>query len=196
MALRLACADFSFPLLPHEEVFDLIKRLGLQGVDIGLFPGRSHFQHKDFVGREAQAARDLSAKVYDRGLEFADIFFQSGNSLEDLAENHPDAQQRQKAREVFLRGLEFTARCNAVHMTSLPGVPWKQDGPGDSLRRCSEELAWRVEQARAMSVVYSIEPHTWSIVPTPEAHAGIAGDDAGAHAIVGLRPLRRPRHPG
>ena len=173
MSFRLACADFSFPLLPHEEVFDLIKRLGLQGVDIGLFPNRSHFQHKDFIGREAQAAKELSAKVYGQGLEFADIFLQSGSSLEDLAENHPDPQQRQKAREVFLRGLELTARCNAVHMTSLPGIHVEA---GRRRKRfaaaaCSfEELASARRAGLgpwAWSTRSSRTP--WSIVPTPEA---------------------------
>src|SRR6266576_26331 len=42
MDLKLACADFAFPLLPHDRVLDLIAMLEFQGVDIGLFEGRSH----------------------------------------------------------------------------------------------------------------------------------------------------------
>ena len=33
---RLACADFSFPLVSHQESFDIISMLGFNGVDIGL----------------------------------------------------------------------------------------------------------------------------------------------------------------
>ena len=42
MRLKLACADFTFPLLEHDAVLDLIALLGFEGVDIGLFEGRSH----------------------------------------------------------------------------------------------------------------------------------------------------------
>jgi hypothetical protein len=34
MTRRLACADFTFPLLPHENVLKLIAMLGFEGVDI------------------------------------------------------------------------------------------------------------------------------------------------------------------
>ncbi len=37
MTPRLACADFTFPLLPHDKSLDLIAMLGFEGVDIGLF---------------------------------------------------------------------------------------------------------------------------------------------------------------
>ena len=39
MRLKLACADFSFPLLPLAHVFDLISLLDIPAVDIGLFEG-------------------------------------------------------------------------------------------------------------------------------------------------------------
>ena len=42
MKPKLACADFTFPLLPHAKVLDLIAMLGIKGVDIGLFEDRSH----------------------------------------------------------------------------------------------------------------------------------------------------------
>ena len=32
MRLKLACADFTFPLLPHDHVLDLIAMLKLKGV--------------------------------------------------------------------------------------------------------------------------------------------------------------------
>ncbi|MDE3069069.1 MAG: hypothetical protein KGJ60_16175, partial [Verrucomicrobiota bacterium] len=44
MKLKLSCADFSFPLLPHEAALKVIALLGLRGVDIGLFAGRSHLR--------------------------------------------------------------------------------------------------------------------------------------------------------
>ena len=165
--VQLACADFAFPLLPHDHVFDLIAMLGVKGVDIGVFPDRSHFQHKDFLADPAGSARELSARVRDRGLEFADIFHQSAGDLESLAENHPDADVRQRSRDLFLKTLEFVTLCEGKHMTSLPGIHFESESHADSLKRCSEELAWRLEQANAANVVYSVEPHMWSVAPNP-----------------------------
>ena len=42
MTLKLACADFTFPLLSHENALQLIAMLEFKGVDIGLFEERSH----------------------------------------------------------------------------------------------------------------------------------------------------------
>ena len=171
LPLKLACADFSFPLLAHEDALNLVAKLGFEGVDIGLFPNRSHFQPKDFVGKIAAAAKDLSARVRDRGLEFADIFLQPSSILEEMAPNHPSAAQRRRWRELYLRTLEFTVRCNATHMTSLPGVHFERESLEDSLQRCSDELAWCVEQAEAAGVVFSVEAHMWSLAPTTKLAA-------------------------
>ena len=37
MDLRFACADFTFPLLPHAKSLELIKLRGIDAVDIGFF---------------------------------------------------------------------------------------------------------------------------------------------------------------
>src|SRR4029079_2558826 len=73
---RLASADFTFPLLPHDKVLDLISALELNGIDIGLFEGRSHpWPSREFtkLSKSANALRD---KLTDRGLAPADVFLQ------------------------------------------------------------------------------------------------------------------------
>jgi sugar phosphate isomerase/epimerase len=164
--LRLACADFTFPLLPHTQVLKLISMLGFEGVDIGLFEGRTHIQPSHVSDNLPAQAKKLSAEVRGEGLEFADIFYQASD-FRVTAANDPDPKERQKSRELFQKMLEFTLRCNGPHMTSLPGVEWDGVPHDTSLQRCSEELAWRVEQARQVGVVYSVEAHVGSIVPSP-----------------------------
>ncbi len=167
MKLKLAGADFTFPLLSHDHALDMIAMLGYQGVDIGLFEERSHLQPSHVTPQLARSARELSAKVRDRGLELADIFFQAP-TFETIAVNHPDPEERRKSRELFLRMLEFTLRCNAGHMSGLPGMRWDDEPFETSLRRCADELAWRVEQARQIGVVFAVEAHLGSVVPTPQ----------------------------
>ncbi|MDQ3667904.1 MAG: sugar phosphate isomerase/epimerase [Acidobacteriota bacterium] len=167
MRLKIACADFSFPLLPHDSVLNLIASLGIPGVDIGVFGGRSHLRPGDILKDISASARELSTRVSDRGLELSDIFLIPEPDFKVLAANHPDESERKRSREIFQRTLEFTARCNAMHMTGLPGVKWETENSGDSMSRAADELAWRVEQARQVGIVFSIEPHLGSVVPTP-----------------------------
>ena len=166
MELRLACADFTFPLLPQEQAFKLISLLGFQGIDIGLFENRSQLQPGHVIPHLAASATALTTQLGDDGLKLADIFFQAP-TFQTLAANHPDPKEQSQGRDLFLRMLEFTLRCNALHMTGLPGVTWDGEAYDTSIKRCAQELAWRVEQAKQVGVVYSIEPHLGSIVPTP-----------------------------
>jgi sugar phosphate isomerase/epimerase len=167
VSFPLACADFAFPLLPHDNALDLISILGFQGVDIGLFEGRSHL-HPSKVLFDREAAAVLRQKVSDRGMNVADVFLQMDPDFHAFAINHPDAHKRGKARDWFLRTLDYAAACGSPHVTLLPGVLF-EDGPAeDSLARCWEELRWRVDQARAANISFGIEAHVGSIVPTPK----------------------------
>jgi len=167
MELKLACADFTFPLLSHEQVFKLLAMLGFQGVDLGLFENRSQLQPSHVLPNLVQSAKALSHKVNDAGLTIADVFFQT-TAFDDRSANHPDHGERAKGRDLFLRMLEFTVRCNARHMTGLPGIAWEGVDDTVSLKRSAEELAWRAEQGKSVGVVFSVEPHVGSITPSPE----------------------------
>ena len=74
MKPALAAADFTFPLLPHDQALDLISMLGFEGVDIGLFEGRSHLQPSAQFRHLHKNARVLRRKLADRGLRLADVF--------------------------------------------------------------------------------------------------------------------------
>lgn len=78
--LKLACCDFSFPLLPHEHALDLIAKLGLDGVDIGVMGANAHTRPQDITKNVPKAARDLSAKLRRCGLQVSDIFLIPGSS--------------------------------------------------------------------------------------------------------------------
>ena len=169
MNIKLSCADYTFPLLEHEHVLDLIAMLGVQGVDIGLFGGRSHIRPENVIENIKMAARELSEKVATRGLEIATIFLIPKNlDFLSLATNNPNAGQRRQARDLFQRILEFTVRCNATHLSAGAGVHWEGESFDVSFGRDAEELAWRVEKATELGVTFAIEPHANSLTSTPE----------------------------
>ncbi len=167
--MKISCADFTFPLLPHDDALRLIRMLGIPGVDLGVFAGRSHLQPGWIVKNPSRAAVETRARLASHGLELADVFLQTGEHPALKAVNSPDSSVRQEARMVFLKTLEFAAAAGALHMTGLPGVSFAEVENQDSLKRSAEEAAWRVAEARKAGILYAVEPHVGSIASTPQA---------------------------
>ena len=167
MAHRFACADFTFPLLNHDQSLKLIAMLGFEGVDIGLFEGRSHlWPSREFKDVETSAS-NLQKRLDELGLEAADIFLQMDPDFEPYAVNHPEPARRRKARDWFLRTLDYAAGCNCQHVTTLPGVHFAAEPFDASYSRAVEELRWRVDQARAANIIFGVEAHVGSLVSDP-----------------------------
>ena len=168
--LELACADFTFPLLPHDRVLALIAALEIPAVDIGLFEDRSHLQPGTEFQDTGRVARALRTRLDAHGLRAADVFLQVDSDGRSYAVNHPLAARRHRARDWFERALEYAAACGAGHVSIGPGVPFADaEPPADSLARCHAELAWRVERARAAGIVMGVEPHLGSVAASPAA---------------------------
>ncbi|MBI2502794.1 MAG: sugar phosphate isomerase/epimerase [Candidatus Latescibacteria bacterium] len=175
----MACADFTFPILPHHQVLQLISMLGFKGVDIGLFEDRSHLQPSSEFKSVSRSARSLKKKLDDNGLAAADLFLQLALDYESYAVNQPRPQRRRQARDAFLKTLDYAAGCKGKHITGLPGVHFKEERLSDSMARAVEELAWRVEKARAYRIVFGIEPHIGSFADTPKRAAKLVQDVPG-----------------
>ncbi|HWF18024.1 MAG TPA: sugar phosphate isomerase/epimerase [Verrucomicrobiae bacterium] len=168
MKLKLCCADFSFPLLSHDSALKVIALLGLRGVDIGLFAGRSHLRLEIELRNPAKRGATLRRRLARQGLAAADIFLQLHENFTDSALNHPDAARRKFARQQFLKTLDYAAAAGSKHVTILPGVAFKTESRAASLLRATDELAWRVEQAVGMKLTVAVEPHVGSITDTPK----------------------------
>jgi sugar phosphate isomerase/epimerase len=167
MKPKLACADFSFPLLTHDAAVRVISLLGLRGVDIGLFAGRSHLRPENELTRAEKNGAALRRRLKEQGLVAADIFLQVHDNFTDFAVNHPEAKRREFARGQFLKTLDYAAAAGSDHVSILPGVILPDESRETSLARSAEELTWRVERAASMRLTVGIEPHVGSIVDTP-----------------------------
>lgn len=166
--LKLAGADFTFPLLAHDKALDLIAAIELDGVDIGLFEGRSHLWPSREFARLDESADLLRRNLADRGLAPADVFLQLDPDFTPYAINQPDDMRRRHAREQFLRTLEYAARLGSPHVTTLPGVNFDGvEAANVSWARAQEELSWRVEQAASHSIIFGVEAHVGSLAPSP-----------------------------
>lgn len=179
MRLKLACADFTFPLLSHDKVLDLIAMLEFDGVDIGLFEGRSHLWPSREFKSPAKSGKQLCKKLADRGLRCADVFLQMNPSFIPYAINHPEAAPRRHARDWFLKTLDYAAASGAKHVTTLPGVNFDNEKLAESWKRSCEELAWRVDLAKKNKIIFGVEAHVGSIAPNPKAAMQLVRDVPG-----------------
>ena len=166
--IPLACADFSFPLLPHDLALDLIAGMGICGVDISLMLQNSHLDVEDAISRPGEIATDLARRLATRGLSIADINFTPGRDFRTRSLNHPDPFVQRESGDWFCRAVSFATHANARHMTILPGVHWADESLDASFTRCARELTWRLKYAADEGVTVSVEAHLGSIVPTPD----------------------------
>src|SRR5260370_41026983 len=92
--MKLSCADFTWPLLPHERVLQLIKLLDLEGVDIGFFGNRSHIRPEVVRDDIPMWAGLLTERLARTGLELADLPYQPSSDVQTIAANDPDVKRQ------------------------------------------------------------------------------------------------------
>jgi sugar phosphate isomerase/epimerase len=165
--LKLACADGSFALLrPLEKAIALIALLDFEAVDL-LVSERSHVPLPEVLHDPARAARRARAALRAAGLEVADVFL-APESHGTLAVNDPSPSARRDASAARDALLAFAAELGSPGVTVLPGIAWPGEPLSESLARALAELGVWVEHARAAGLRLSVEPHRWSVVPTPD----------------------------
>ena len=167
MAIKLACADFTWPLLSHHHTLQMIQMLGFEGVDIGLFGNRSHIR-PEVVRQDVPMWAGIIGERLDRyGLEPADIFLIASTEADRAAANDPDPVHQEEYRALFHAALEFTRRLGGRGMTVTGGIVFDGETPESSLRNTSEALKWRVDEAAKHDIQLSFEPGAGSNTDTP-----------------------------
>ena len=162
--ISFSCADFTFPTLPHEKTLQLIKMMGFESTDVGLFQDRSHLQPNDQLKEPEKNGKKLFSAAKNAGLIVDDIFLQSSLDFREFAINHPSKAIRDRERDGYRRIIDFTLASGAKHFTGLPGTIFDKD----SLELAAQELKWRVDYANEHGVVYSVEPSHDSVMSSPK----------------------------
>jgi len=170
-SIRLSGADYTWPLLSHAGALDLIAALGLSAVDIGFMSHRSHVRPEQVHGSVAVAAGEVRERVAARGLRVADVFAIPWTDFQTRSVNNPDPVERQRSVEFFADAVEFARLVGAPGLTTLPGVLFPGDTFDAALRRSAEGLRRRVDLAQAVGLAVSVEPHTESLIDTPDKTA-------------------------
>src|SRR5260370_4036381 len=99
--MKLSCADFTWPLLPHERVLQLIKLLDLEGVDIGFFGNRSHIRPEVVRDDIPMWAGLLTERLARTGLELADLYYPPWSDFQTMAPNNPALKHQARRDPLF-----------------------------------------------------------------------------------------------
>lgn len=163
--IRFSCADFTFPVMDRRATLRLVKLLGFNHVDVGLFARSTHFSPRDLQAAPRaytiQVLEDLEAAE----LEVSDVFLQIGEDPAECAANDPSAEQRQRNQDAFSLAIEFCVALGAKHVTGLPGVFHPDISRSEDLTLAAVEAERRVTACADAGLVYAIEPHVGSICP-------------------------------
>lgn len=166
--MRLSCSDYTWPLLPHAAVLDLIRALEFEAVDLGFMTGRSHVRPEAVRDYPAAAGAAVRREVEARGLGVADVFAIPYTDFQTMSANNPDARQQARALEFFRAAVEFCRAVGAPGLTTLPGVLFPGDTFAQALARSADGLSERVRIAAAAGLSLSVEPHVESLIDTPD----------------------------
>ena len=146
---KFSCADFTFPVLERAAALKLVKLLGFDDVDIGLFARSSHFSPIDLEAAPQSYTAQVLQDLDDAELRASDVFVQIGVDPSERAANDPSSDIRIKNRELFSCALEFCVAVRCNHLTGLPGVFHATNPRERDLEIAAEETAWRLKECAA-----------------------------------------------
>lgn len=167
-SFKLSSPDFAWPLMDHLHVLDHIVALGIDAVDVGVLPGRSHVTPETVLKGNLAHAITLRREIEDRGLRIADFFFAPEGLSPESAINQPDPRLAMRSMENFQRGVEFAKALGAPGMTINSGIHLEDETVEQSIRRSSEALKSRVDIAAQNGLALSIEGAVGTNSDTPE----------------------------
>ena len=167
--IDFSCADFTFPVADRRTALKLVKLLGFNHVDIGLFARSSHFSPSELQAASRKYTNQVLRDLDWAELRASDVFVQLGVDPSECAANEPDPNIRMNNRDTFAHALEFCVALGCRHMTGLPGVYHADADPLTDLQLAEEETLRRLEECAKAGIVYSIEPHVGSICANVES---------------------------
>jgi hypothetical protein len=121
--MKLACADFTWPLLPHDRVLKLINLLDIEGVDLGLFGNQSHIRPEVVRYDIPMWSGILKERLAQSGLERADFFITPWTDYETMAPNNPHPKQQEDVAAFFRDMLDMALSACRINPSLAIGPP-------------------------------------------------------------------------
>lgn len=183
-AIRLGCADFTWPLLPHRDALSLIHLLGVEGVDLGMFFERSHLRPEVVQEDTSYWAGLVGERLEQAQLEVADLYFAPSMDLTTRGANNPDLSELEAGHEMFLNVLDFARKIRAPGITMNSGTDYGEESRSESLSRSAAEMARRVDAAGEHGIEIRVEGSVGSNTDTPASLGELMANTPGLRVTL------------
>ncbi len=164
--MKLAGAEFGFPGLSPDFVWDLLHELQLEGVSMAFFgDGITARSPQEIAADPERWGERVASALAERELAAADIFMVPSGDLAGGAVNNPDGAEVAVGAELFDGFVTFGGRVGVSGLTILPGLVFGGESWQTAFDRSVEGLKRRLESAREGGLRLSVEPHIVNTSP-------------------------------
>lgn len=158
--MKLSATAWSFPQLTLKEIIGVLKALGINSVDIGLFYNSA--LSRDRLLNDGKA---YAQELLDLDIDFANLYYLLGDGLAER--NLADGKSLKENIEDFKKLMPFLKTAKIPSIMLLPGVLNKGQNRQDALKETVISLKELLPIAKANDVILTIEPHVHSYLESP-----------------------------
>lgn len=173
--LHLGCCSQNFRGLGLDECVRLTAGMGFKYVNIGAYSDSFPVSPLDILKNPAKTGRNI--KDVCRRYDVTPVeFFICSVVLEDgtrVQPNDGDEVRRRRMIEAFRRVCECAAEAGLVHIMGVPGEVAANGSEDHGMAVSLDTLPRMLEISRDAGVGFTIEPHTGSILTSPDAVLGM-----------------------
>lgn len=110
--IDFSCADYTFPLLARKQSLELLRLLGFDFVDIGMFERNPNYLPSALISSPADFMRGVQQDLTCAQILPSDLFLQIGLEPAQSSANGPNPDIRAHNREAFKRAVRFAPQFN------------------------------------------------------------------------------------
>jgi sugar phosphate isomerase/epimerase len=168
--LELGCCSQNFRGLNLEDCVRFTAGLGFKYVNIGAFREDFPVPPSRILAEPIKAGREIREVCIRYGVMPVEFFICSV-VIEDgsrVQPNDPDPTRRRAMLEAFRKVCECGVEAGLSHIMGVPGEVAANDAPDHGMSISLDTLPKMQEIAARAGIGFTIEPHTGSLLTTPD----------------------------
>lgn len=175
--LQLGCCSQNFRGLDLDECVHLTAGMGFKYVNIGAFQENFPVSPLKILSDPVKTGREIKQVCARYGVTPVEFFICSvvirdGSRVQP---NDPDEQRRRTMLEAFRKVCECGVEAGLSHIMGVPGEPAANDAPDHGMSVSLDTLPKMQEIALDAGIGFTIEPHTGSLLTSPDAVLAMLG---------------------
>lgn len=158
--MKLTATSWSFPQLTLKEITGVLKALGINSVDLGLFYNSALDKN-----RLLNDGKSYAEELLKLDIDFANLYYLFGDGLAER--NLASGKSLKENIADFKKLMPFLKAAKIPSIMLLPGVLNKAQNRQDALKETVTSLKELMPITQDNDIVLTIEPHVHSYLESP-----------------------------